>query len=73
MLDNMGDEEMQAAVRRVRALTAAERSIVVEASGAITLDRVGAVAHTGVDVISIGALTHSAPALDISMNIVASA
>jgi nicotinate-nucleotide pyrophosphorylase (carboxylating) len=39
----------------------------LEASGGITLDSVRAVAETGVDYISIGALTHSAPALDVSL------
>jgi nicotinate-nucleotide pyrophosphorylase (carboxylating) len=39
----------------------------LEASGGITLDNVAEVAATGVDFISIGALTHSAPALDLSM------
>ena len=73
MLDNMSDAEMQTAVGRIRALTAADQSIVVEASGAITLDRLNAIAKTGVDVISVGALTHSAPALDIGLNVMASA
>ena len=72
MLDNMGDEEMRKAVARIRAAGTPERPIVVEASGAITLERIGAIADTGVDVISVGALTHSAPALDISLNVVAS-
>lgn len=72
MLDNMSDAEIRTAVGRVRALTAADQSIVVEASGAITLDRLTAIAKTGVDVISVGALTHSAPALDISLNVMAS-
>jgi nicotinate-nucleotide pyrophosphorylase (carboxylating) len=39
----------------------------IEASGGVTLARVRAVAHTGVDSISVGALTHSAPALDIAL------
>jgi nicotinate-nucleotide pyrophosphorylase (carboxylating) len=39
----------------------------LEASGGITLDTVRAVAETGVDFISVGALTHSAPALDVSL------
>jgi len=39
----------------------------LEASGGVTLERVAAIAETGVDYISIGALTHSAPALDLSM------
>jgi nicotinate-nucleotide pyrophosphorylase (carboxylating) len=42
---------------------------LIEASGGITLDRVRAVAETGVDLISIGALTHSAKALDISLEL----
>lgn len=73
MLDNMSDEEMRSAVGRIRAMTVAERSIVVEASGTITLERLEAIAKTGVDVISVGALTHSAPALDISLNMMDSA
>jgi nicotinate-nucleotide pyrophosphorylase (carboxylating) len=72
MLDNMNDEEMRKAVARIRATSRPDRPIVVEASGAITLERLGAIANTGVDVISVGALTHSAPALDISLNVVAS-
>ena len=53
----------------IRAGSAQERPMVIEASGRITLDRLEAVARTGVDIISIGALTHSAPALDISLTI----
>ena len=41
----------------------------LEASGGITLENVRAVAETGVDFISVGALTHSAPALDLSMTL----
>ena len=41
--------------------------VILEASGTITVDKVRAVAATGVDVISVGALTHSAPAVDLSM------
>jgi nicotinate-nucleotide pyrophosphorylase (carboxylating) len=41
--------------------------ILLEASGNVTLDRVRVIADTGVDLISIGALTHSAPALDLTM------
>jgi len=63
LLDNMGPEEMRQAVEaaRGRALT--------EASGGITLRNVRAVAETGVDFISVGVLTHSAPALDISLEL----
>ena len=41
--------------------------VPLEASGGVTLDTVRAIAETGVDFISVGALTHSAPALDLSM------
>ena len=63
LLDNMSVEDMAEAVRITggRAL--------LEASGGITIDNVAAVASTGVDLISVGALTHSVKALDISMDI----
>lgn len=63
MLDNMDEATMAEAVRIVggRAL--------VEASGGMSLERVRAVAETGVDLISVGRLTHSAPAIDISMEL----
>jgi nicotinate-nucleotide pyrophosphorylase (carboxylating) len=63
MLDNMSNEEMRAAV----VLTAGR--VPLEASGGITLDNVRSVAETGVDRISIGAVTHSVMALDISMRV----
>lgn len=62
MLDNMPLETMQQAV----VLTSGR--VPLEASGNMTLDRVRAVAETGVDFISVGALTHSARAIDISMD-----
>jgi len=67
MLDNMPVELMKEAVRIAR-----EHSPVplLEASGGITLDNVRDIALTGVDLISVGALTHSAPSVDISMKIV---
>jgi nicotinate-nucleotide pyrophosphorylase (carboxylating) len=61
LLDNMSLEEMREAV----GLVAGRAQL--EASGGITLDNVRAVGQTGVDFISIGALTHSAPALDVSL------
>jgi nicotinate-nucleotide pyrophosphorylase (carboxylating) len=64
LLDNMRPDELRAAVA---ARDAAGSPARLEASGGITLDNVAAVAATGVDFISIGALTHSAPALDLSM------
>jgi nicotinate-nucleotide pyrophosphorylase (carboxylating) len=69
MLDNMSLEQMRQAVEIVRTGAKRGRAIELEASGAITLERVRAVAETGVDLISVGALTHSAPALDISLDI----
>lgn len=62
MLDNMDLGTMRRAVALV-----AGRALV-EASGGVRLDTVRAIAETGVDLISVGALTHSAPALDISLN-----
>ncbi|MCC6486378.1 MAG: carboxylating nicotinate-nucleotide diphosphorylase [Candidatus Hydrogenedentes bacterium] len=64
LLDNMGVEEMQQAVERSKG-----SKVVLEASGNVTLDRLRAIAETGVHVISIGALTHSAPAIDLSLEI----
>ena len=64
MLDNMSFEEMQAAVQ------IASKRVPLEASGNVNLETAGTIAATGVDFISVGALTHSAPALDISMDVV---
>jgi len=66
MLDNMTVPQLAETVRLRREL-AADSDIRLEASGTITLDKLRAVAETGVDAISVGALTHSAPALDLSM------
>ena len=63
LLDNMDPGQMRQAV----ALTA--RRAKLEASGGVRLDNVAAVAGTGVDYISVGALTHSAQALDISLDV----
>jgi nicotinate-nucleotide pyrophosphorylase (carboxylating) len=63
MLDNMNLEDMRKAVKSIHGRA------LIEASGGITLDNVRAVAETGVDFISIGALTHSARALDISLEL----
>lgn len=67
MLDNMPLEDMRKAVETVRN---SRKDITLEASGNVNLDNVKEIAETGVDWISIGALTHSAPAADISMKIV---
>jgi nicotinate-nucleotide pyrophosphorylase (carboxylating) len=66
LLDNLDIEITREAVKRVRRRA---RNTEIEASGNMTLDRVRAVAETGVDFISVGALTHSAPALDVSMEV----
>ncbi len=63
MLDNMSLKEMRHAVELVKGC------VLLEASGGITLDNVRVVAETGVNLISIGALTHSAKALDISLEL----
>ena len=63
LLDNMHVEEMLTAVGRCRG------KALTEASGGITLGTIRAVAETGVDIISLGALTHSAKSLDISLEL----
>ena len=64
MLDNMDLNDVQKAVSLV------DGRALVEVSGGVTLDTLAEVANTGVDIISIGALTHSARAVDISMRVV---
>lgn len=63
MLDNMNLDDMRQAVQLIK------RRALIEASGGVTLANVRAVAETGVDLISIGALTHSVKALDISLEL----
>ncbi|MBI4328266.1 MAG: carboxylating nicotinate-nucleotide diphosphorylase [Chloroflexi bacterium] len=63
LLDNMALPDMRRVAGRLRG------KVILEASGGITLETVRAVAETGVDLISVGALTHSSPALDISMDL----
>lgn len=64
MLDNFSVEDLVEGVRRIGSRA------IVEASGGITLDTIGAIAQTGVDVISVGALTHSVRALDLGLDVV---
>jgi nicotinate-nucleotide pyrophosphorylase (carboxylating) len=64
MLDNMSISDMR------KAVMVANGRVMLEASGGVTLANVREVAETGVDLISIGALTHSAPAVDISLKMV---
>jgi nicotinate-nucleotide pyrophosphorylase (carboxylating) len=63
LLDNMAPHELADAVRRIGG------GALVEASGGVTLETVRAIAETGVDLISVGALTHSAPAADLAMDL----
>jgi nicotinate-nucleotide pyrophosphorylase (carboxylating) len=65
LVDNLGPEGLAEAVRR---RDAGAPAIQLEASGGVSLATVGALAATGVDRISVGALTHSAPALDLAMD-----
>ncbi len=64
LLDNMSAETMHAAVQ-----IASPYAVRLEASGGLTLDRAADVAATGVDYISVGALTHSAPVLDLALDL----
>ena len=65
LLDNMTPSELREAVK-IRDRDAAE--VVLEASGGVNLDTIGPIAKTGVDRVSVGALTHSAKALDIGLD-----
>ena len=62
LLDNFSLDDLRLAVIR------AKRKVLLEASGGVTLETVRAIAETGVDVISVGALTHSASVLDIGLD-----
>jgi nicotinate-nucleotide pyrophosphorylase (carboxylating) len=63
LLDNMSLDELR------KAVAMAAGRVVLEASGGVTIDRVRAIAETGVDLISSGALTHSAPVLDLGLDL----
>ncbi|RPI77211.1 MAG: carboxylating nicotinate-nucleotide diphosphorylase [Desulfobacteraceae bacterium] len=63
LLDNMNLAQLKNAVHMVQG------RVLLEASGGVNLDTVGAIAATGVDIISVGALTHSAKAVDISLEL----
>jgi nicotinate-nucleotide pyrophosphorylase (carboxylating) len=68
LLDNMDAEGLRGAVRlRDQEAGGPGKGPLLEASGGVSLDTVRGIAETGVDLISVGALTHSAPALDFSM------
>jgi nicotinate-nucleotide pyrophosphorylase (carboxylating) len=63
MLDNMSTDQMREAVRRIAGRAK------IEISGGVTLDRIPELASTGADYVSVGALTHSAPAADLSFEL----
>ena len=67
LLDNMDLETLRQAVKMAREINS---KVVLEASGGVSLENVRAIAETGVDLISIGRLTHSAPAVDLNLKIV---
>jgi nicotinate-nucleotide pyrophosphorylase (carboxylating) len=67
MLDNMSEEEIKKVVNEIRGQ---EKRILIEASGKVTLKNVASIAKTGVDLVSVGRITHSAPSLDINLKIV---
>ncbi len=67
LLDNQSVDSLRALVAKARAM---DPEVKLEASGNVALDTVRAIAETGVDYISIGQLTHSAPVADLSMQIV---
>lgn len=66
MLDNFDIDKLSIAVQIVRDFCG--EKIIIEASGGVNLDTIGAIAKTGVDIISVGALTHSAPNFDIGLD-----
>jgi nicotinate-nucleotide pyrophosphorylase (carboxylating) len=68
LLDNIDCPKMQTAVE-LRDRAGRKGKVLLEASGGVTLETVRPIALTGVDRIAVGAITHSAPALDISMEI----
>ena len=67
LLDNLGPDELADAVARVRSRPGPHP--LLEASGGVTLDTVREIASSGVDFVSVGAITHSAPALDLSLQV----
>ena len=69
LLDNMPTEVLAATVARVRAREAVTGHVELEATGNLTLGRAREVALTGVDLLSVGALTHSSPILDVALDL----
>jgi nicotinate-nucleotide pyrophosphorylase (carboxylating) len=72
LLDNMSPDEVRTCVRAVTEMSAGGRRPLLEVSGGVTLETVAAYASTGADLVSSGALTNSAPVLDIGLDILRS-
>lgn len=68
LLDNMGQWQLQHAVQMRNEICGHSKKPLLEASGGITLDNIGVVASTGIDRIAVGAITHSATAVDIALD-----
>ncbi len=68
LLDNMGQWQLQHAVQMRNSICGQSKKPLLEASGGITLDNIGVVASTGIDRIAVGAITHSATAVDIALD-----
>jgi nicotinate-nucleotide pyrophosphorylase (carboxylating) len=68
LLDNMGQWQLQHAVQMRNEICGKNKKPLLEASGGITLDNIGVVASTGIDRIAVGAITHSATAVDIALD-----
>jgi len=69
MLDNMSVTEMKKAVKLARKHPDLFPDIILEASGNVTLENVREIAETGVDIISVGGLTHSVQAFDVAFRV----
>lgn len=72
LLDNMPPDLLRQAVERIRAAAdgvSGERGVISEASGGITPETAAAIAATGVDLLSVGWITHSAPSLDVALDV----
>jgi len=70
MFDNMRAEEIKESIKEIKEKTLGKRNIAFEASGGINMENIEEYAKTGVDVISLGALTHSYKSIDFSLKII---
>lgn len=70
LLDNMTNDEMARVVQTLRAGESETGKIELEATGTVTVERAAGIAATGVDYMSVGALTHSSPILDLALDLI---